>query len=191
MATNVYATVEELAARLDIGGEEQDAILAQVLEAASRQIDGWCSRSFASGASARQLTSDSGELLILPEDLHGLTSIAADWDGDRVYEDAWDVTDVDLQPYPGPYQVVRPRGRRSFPTHRYAIEITGDWGFGAEVPAAIREACLLQAARLYKRKDAPFGVTGSPEHGELQTISRVDPDVKELLAPYMRHWMVV
>lgn len=189
--TNGYTDLASLKARLDITGTENDPVLEQVIEAASRQIDGWCGRAFVSGSAARQLTADAWDLLILPDDLHSLTSIAVDRDGDRVYETAWETTDVDLSPYPGPYSVVRPRNGKAFPLISYAIEITGDWGFGATAPAPIREATLLQATRLYKRKDAPFGVTGSAEHGQLQTISRVDPDVRELIEPYKRFGMVV
>lgn len=189
--TNGYATLAELKARLDMTGTQDDPVLEQVIEAASRQVDGWCGRAFASGSGARRLTADTWNLLILPDDLHSLTAIAVDTDGDRVYETMWALTDIDASPYPGPYQVLRPRNGRIFPTHSYAVEITGAWGFGADVPAPIREATLLQATRLFKRKDAPFGVTGSPEHGQLQTISRVDPDVKELLAPFVRWNMVV
>ncbi len=139
----------------------------------------------------RHLTADAWNLLILPDDLHAMTAIAVDRDGDRSYDTVWELTDVDLQPYPGPYHVLRPRNGRVFPTHAYAVQITGDWGFGIDVPAPVREATLLQATRLYKRTDAPFGVTGSAEHGQLQTISRVDPDVKELLQPFVRVGMVV
>lgn len=188
---NPYATLVDLKARLDITNSDYDVVLEQVIEAASRQIDGWCGRAFTAGDSVRRLTADSSCLIILPEDLYEITSIAVDRDGDGVYETPWDVTDVDSQPYPGPYQVLRPRSGKAFPTHRYALQVTGLWGFGGDVPPVIREACLLQAARLYKRKDAPFGVTGSPEHGQMQTISRIDPDIKELIAPYIRHWMVV
>lgn len=189
--TNGYATLEELKARLDITGTEDDSVLEQVIEAASRQVDGWCGRAFASGTGVRHLTADAWNLLILPDDLHAMTAIAVDRDGDRSYDTVWELTDVDLQPYPGPYHVLRPRNGRVFPTHAYAVQITGDWGFGIDVPAPIREATLLQATRLYKRTDAPFGVTGSAEHGQLQTISRVDPDVKELLQPFVRVGMVV
>lgn len=188
-----YTDVASLKARLNITGTADDTVLEQVIEAASRQIDGWCGRPFASGTATRVLTADAYDLLILPDDLHAITSIAVDRDGDRVYETAWLLTDIDLQPYPGPYSVLRPVGGMVFPTHRYAVQVAGEWGFGAEddIPAPIREATLLQATRLYKRTDAPFGVTGSAEHGQLQTISRVDPDVAELIAPYKRWGMVV
>lgn len=191
MAENTYATLEDLKARLDITSTTLDVDLEQVLDAASRYVDGLCGRVFFGADTPRILTADSSRLLILPDDLHAFTAIAVDRDGDGVYETVWGVADVDMQPYPGPWQIVRPRNGRSFPTHRYAVQITGEWGFGANAPAPIREATLLQAARLYKRKDAPFGVTGSPEHGQLQTISRTDPDVYELVKPFIRNEMVV
>lgn len=191
MAENMYATLEDLKARLDITGTSQDVDLEEVLEAASRYIDGLCGRVFFPGDEPRRLTADSHGLVILPDDLHEIASIAVDRDGDGVYETPWELTDVDLQPYPGPYQMLRTRGNKSFPTYRYGVQVTGTWGFGADVPAPVREATLLQAARLYKRKDAPFGVAGNAEHGQLQTISRVDPDVKALIEPFIRNAMVV
>lgn len=188
---NPYASLQDLKARLDITGSEGNYVLEQVLEAASRQVDGWCGRTFAEGDVVRRLTADSYCLMILPEDLYEITAIAVDRDGDGIYETPWLVTDVDGQPFQGPVQVLRPRNGKVFPTHRYAVQVTGLWGFGSDVPPAIREATLLQAARLYKRKDAPFGVAGTADHGQLQTISRVDPDVKELIAPFVRDPMVV
>lgn len=191
MAETTYATIHDLKARLDIINDDFDVDLEQILEAASRYVDGLCGRVFTDGSDTRILTADNPCMLILPDDLHALTSIAIDRDGDRTYETVWDVSDIDMQPFPGPYQVLRPRNGKSFPTHRYAVQIVGDWGFGADTPPAIREATLLQAARLWKRKDAPFGVTGNAEHGQLQTISRVDPDVYELVKPFVRNAMVV
>ncbi len=189
--TAAYATVADLKARLDITSLDSDAVLGQMLEAASRQIDGWCGRAFTSGTGTHRLTADTNALLILPDDLHSLTAIAMDWDDDQIAEYPWALTDVDLQPSPGPYQIVRPRRGLAFPTHRYGVSITGVWGFGLTIPAASREATLLQAARLFKRKDAPFGIAGTADHGELQTIGKIDPDVSELIEPYIRFRMVV
>ena len=188
---NGYATLVDLKARLGITGTGNDTVLEQVIEAASRQVDGWCGRAFASGNGTRVLTADNANLLILPDDLHEITEFATDRDDDFLYETIWPVNELSLMPYPGPYSIIRPRHGYSFPTQPHAIQVTGSWGYGANIPAAIREATLLQAARLYKRADAPFGIAGSADHGQLETISRVDPDVKELLAPYTRFLGVV
>jgi hypothetical protein len=48
----------------------------------------------------------------------------------------------------------------------------------------VRQATLIQATRLFKRKDAPFGVIGSAEMGQLQVVPTIDPDIKLLLAGY-------
>lgn len=49
----------------------------------------------------------------------------------------------------------------------------------------ISEAALLAVTRLFRRKDAPFGVVGVADFGSVR-ISRLDPDVRELLAPFRR-----
>jgi hypothetical protein len=64
--------------------------------------------------------------------------------------------------------------------------VAGSWGFSATTPPAIKEACLLQSSRLYLRKDAPFGVTGSAEMGHMTVIPKIDPDVKLLLDPFKK-----
>jgi hypothetical protein len=67
-----------------------------------------------------------------------------------------------------------------------AVRVTAWWGWPA-VPQAIHEACMLQASRLLSRRDAPFGVAGSPETGtEVRLLARLDPDVEILLKPYVR-----
>ena len=50
----------------------------------------------------------------------------------------------------------------------------------------VEQATLLQAVRLYKRKDAPFGVAGAGALGQVVSISDLDPDIKMLLFPVRR-----
>lgn len=53
-------------------------------------------------------------------------------------------------------------------------------------PAIVR-ATLIQAQRLYRRKDSPFGVVGSPNAGgELRLLQRMDADVEALIRPFVR-----
>ena len=50
------------------------------------------------------------------------------------------------------------------------------------VPSSVKLATELQASRWAKRRDAPFGVAGSPELGsELRILAKLDPDVQILL----------
>ena len=139
-----YATLADLKARLDITSDDKDAILEQVIEAASRQVDGWCGRPFASGEATRQLTADNSGMVIMPNDLHTISEIAVDRDDDRVYETIWPIESVDLQPYPGPYQVIRPRRGYNFPTALEGGLVSLDelssaspvWPGGSRVPEA-------------------------------------------------------
>lgn len=51
-------------------------------------------------------------------------------------------------------------------------------------PPSITEASLIQASRIFRRKDAPFGVTGAAEFGVASLIARIDPDVKMMIQAY-------
>lgn len=187
--TDGYATLDELKGRLDILDSDTDAVLSQVIEAASRAIDGWCGRHFYAETATKTVTAEYAGAVFLPDDLISLTTLVTDDSADRTYGTTWTTDDYDLEPDSGPPYtsiLVSPVGSYAFPTGRRGVRITGSWGYAATAPHAIREACLLVASRYYLRKDAPFGVTGSPDVGQLQTISRIDPDVKELVMPYRR-----
>lgn len=60
------------------------------------------------------------------------------------------------------------------------VRVTARWGW-PEIPSAVSQATLLQATRLYRRKDSPEGVAGSADWG-LVRVPNLDPDVKALLA---------
>lgn len=56
-------------------------------------------------------------------------------------------------------------------------------------PAPIAQACLTQALRMHKRKDAPLGVVAGGldvTEGVVQVI-RLDPDVEKLIETYRRY----
>ncbi len=190
--TNGYTTLATFKARLDHLGSHDDAMLEQLIEAASRQIDGLCGRSFyQQTAQTRTFTPEMGDLVWV-DDLVSVTSLATDEDGSRTYATTWASTDYDLGPenavaHGTPYTVIETtlNGRYRFPFGRRTVQITGTWGWPA-VPDAIEEATLLQAGRLFKRKDAPFGIAGSADAGQLQTLPGMDPDVKKLVEPYRR-----
>lgn len=51
-------------------------------------------------------------------------------------------------------------------------------------PSTVVEASVIQASRIFMRKDSPFGVTGSADMGTSSLIVRLDPDVKQYLQRY-------
>ena len=71
------------------------------------------------------------------------------------------------------------------------VKVEALWGWRS-VPPTITNANLIQAARFLKRRDAPFGVAGSPELGnELRLLSKLDPDVAVMVGAYKRNWGAV
>lgn len=77
------------------------------------------------------------------------------------------------------------------PTNYAGVMVDALWGWDA-IPQAIVQANLIQAARFFKRRDAAFGIAGSPDMGnELRLLSKLDPDVALLVAAYRRNWGAV
>ena len=69
------------------------------------------------------------------------------------------------------------------------MKVNAKWGYVTAIPAGVKEIALLQAARFFKRKDAPFGVAGNDAMGNVMRLqARLDPDVEMLLGSYRRWW---
>jgi len=194
--TNGYATLADVKARLGIETADtaDDTKLENMIEGISRAIDELCCRRFYSDGSdaTRYFTAEVSEA-VNPGDMVALTTLATDENGDRVYERTWAATDYDLEPYNAvldskPYTeiAVTPQGVYSFPSGiKKGVKIVGKWGWPA-TPKSLNEACLLLTEKLFKRKDAIFGVVGTPGMGELKQIIKDDPEVNLLLMPYRK-----
>jgi hypothetical protein len=81
--------------------------------------------------------------------------------------------------------ITKPQGAYYFPLRYASVQIVGKFGFSA-VPLPIQEACNIQTIRLFRRKDAPYGISGGAEMGQAIVIPQLDPDVKLLLQAYER-----
>lgn len=88
---------------------------------------------------------------------------------------------ADLRPITG---IVR-RGACWTTAGGQRIRVTARHGWPA-VPQAVQQATLIQAVRLYLRKDSPEGVAGTAEWGLIR-MARVDPDVAELLKDFVSY----
>lgn len=189
---NGYATLQELKTWLGISASTDDARLELAIESASRAIDTECSRRFYATTQTLYFSTDDPLRCDVNEDLLTVTSIAYDSTGLRAYL-VLSASDYELDPEVAPYRVVHiaPGSTVSFPTGlRRGVRVIGSWGYNAtgSHPQAINRACLLLATRYFKRKDAPFGVLGTPELGFMRVTSR-DPEVRALLQPYRRYEM--
>lgn len=187
--TNGYCTLAELKARLDIDDSQSDKVLESIITAVSREIDGYCHRRFwkNSVSEDRYFTAEWGNLL-RTADIVSVTGVAVDEEEDRTYSTVLTTSDYDLEPYNAsldgfPYRQLRinPSSSYAFSTALKGNKLTGVFGWPA-VPSVVNEACLLQSSRLFKRKDAPFGVAGFGALGQVVAITTLDPDVKLLLS---------
>lgn len=182
-----YASTADLAAYLRIEDAVDDVELALAVTASSRSIDLHTNRQYGLVAAAEERTYPARydrrrcRWVVVIDDLMtttGLVVAGVAYDADlhrleplnaAVTGRPWTLLVLDTSP--GDEVVIEAR-----------------WGWTA-VPTAIEQATLLQAARLFKRRDAPFGIAGSPESGsEMRLLARVDPDVAVTLGPYVRWW---
>lgn len=189
-----YTSASDLKAYLRIDDTLDDAQVGLAIAAASRAVDRHCNRQFGllDAPAARTYTAryDRGRgRWILPiDDLMTTTGLAVQTVTDTITDT---ITDWSLQPGNAAADA-RPWTRlvvtdAPFPTaDENGVTVTARWGW-TTVPPAVQQATLLQASRLLKRRDAPFGIAGSPELGsELRLLAKVDPDVAVTLAAYQR-----
>lgn len=195
-----YATLAQFKARMNRTDDRDDTTMTAILAAASRHVDGLTNRVFTQAAGTRTFAAELTTMCEI-DDAVTITAIATDLDGNGTYETAWVATDYSLVPNNAsalgvPYTRVnvRPMGRWLFPVFRasntvppnqHGVQITATWGWPS-VPEEITEATLLLAIRLFKRIDAPFGIAGNADLGQMTMIPRTDPDVTALVGPFVR-----
>lgn len=200
-----YTTVALLKAQLRVSDTADDTALTAVVASASRAIDHECGRQFGlvSPAVARTYTRDCGLYLdgvpaLAIDDLSSASGLVVETDEDDTATYGTTLvagTDFALWPYNAvadgkPYTHLLTRGSSfySWPRYPNAIRVTGLFGW-ASVPAVVSSAALIQAARFFVRRDASFGIAGSPEMGnEMRLLDRLDPDVAVLLSSVKRRW---
>jgi hypothetical protein len=51
---------------------------------------------------------------------------------------------------------------------------------------AVKQATVIQAARIFKRNDSPLGIAGFGEMGAVRVGVQLDPDVKHLIDVYRK-----
>ena len=199
-----YIDILLLKADIGIGDTADDALLQLAIDAASAFIDQYTGRSFTAEVGAtKYFLPTSASLLLLSPDIRTITSVATDSRGDGTYATTL-TSGTHFLPLPfqslpdaGMYSSLSIMGNSSlsFGTGQ-RVKVVGDWGYtvGGVAPAAIQKACLIQAGRLFQRKNAPFGILQTVDLGQFTRISKLDPDVEMILRPYKaasRSWVMV
>jgi hypothetical protein len=192
--TNGYCTLAEVKAALRITDSNDDTLLENEIEGASRRVDGFCGRFFYKTTStAINIYPYNEYLLRFPNDLANSTvTIKIDTLANGTY--ATTLTqgvDYLLEPtntviQSRPYLQARMVGGATFPlevTPSFpTVQVNGFWGWNA-VPDDVRTATILLAIRGFARLNAALGVVGFADMA-IQVRS-VDPDVRDLLSPYV------
>ncbi|MFJ5804866.1 head-tail connector protein [Streptomyces sp. NPDC093093] len=190
---NEYADLGTLKRQLGLDDEDdtRDASLEQALNTASRYIEKSAGRRFWLDAEpvarvyrpqGRTVVEDGGTALLVDDigSASGLvveTGSAAAWS----VVAAWETLPDNALVVGRPVTALLRSGGWGSGTSR--VRVTARFGWPA-VPDEIVQATLLQANRLFKRKDSPEGVTGSADWGVVR-LSRRDPDVWNLIEPYV------
>ena len=191
--TNGYATLAELKTALNITDNVDDSRLELAIETASREIDNFTGRYFYNSGTATRYFAADDYVNTAIDDLITITSLETASNLDKTFDVTWTAADYQLEPLNGvvggltgwPYTRIRAVNVLLFPKYqdRGLVKIVGTWGWTA-VPTAIKTATLLQAARIFKRADAPFGAAGYGDVGIIRVSASIDPDVRQAIAPY-------
>lgn len=200
----LYATVEEFKSYVRIPDLDtlDDVEIERVLTVASRTIEHICSRTFPVAGptptvryAGVRYSWTARRYLVPIDDLTDDTDLTV-WAWDSVTTDySTAVTGWELRPVNAPLDG-RPWTSLLLPDDvsvpwgvEYPVMVSARWGW-AEVPDGVVQATLLQASRVFKRRDSPFGVISSPD-GSTNTrlLASVDPDVYASLQGLIKHWM--
>lgn len=184
-----YVQASDLKAYLRIDDTVDDVQIAFAITAASRAVDRYTNRQFGLVAApeVRKYTArwdtDRRKFVVPIDDL--MTAVGL------VVATTATITDYSLQPSNAPAES-EPWTRIVLNTGGTLTEdgvtVTAKYGW-TNVPVTVQQATLLQASRLFQRRQAPFGVAGSVELGsEMRLLAKVDPDVAVVLGPYIRWW---
>jgi len=189
--TNGYAALADVKAALRITDSMDDALLETAIESASRLIDGFTARSFSNAGTAVRNFAATDAINLIIDDAITVTKVeSTDEIGDTYTE--WDPNDYQLEPVNSradglysPYTGIRAVNTYTWPVVDYQalVRITGTWGW-ASVPTAVKQACIIQSSRIFKRLDSPLGVAGFGDMGAIRVGRYLDPDVEQLLMPY-------
>lgn len=201
-----YATTAQLASELGIHDSDDNTELALAISAASRQIDGWLGRRIYQDTSVatREFYAASSicvDLLEQPDEgpsteistTTGLI-VKIDDDGDGTFETTLTIsTDFLLMPRNAAadnrgfseillvdnYNFPRPSNGRA------GVQVTAKFGWPA-VPDDVEKACLVQAAQLFKSKDAVFGAVALGDSQAMFMRASLNASAKALLAPFQK-----
>lgn len=200
--TNGYCTLADLKLpnnRLNIEGSDsgQDDMLEAIIESVSRRIDKETHRFFYQTSSQSRWYTPLNSEYVFIDDISAdsdISAIAIDTNDDGTVDDTFTTSDYVLEPFNASlegwvYEKItrRSSGQFLFPTNAIkSVKVTALFGWSS-IPKEIVEACKLQSERLYMRGQTPIGSMSMSALGkQTLNIPNLDPDVCDLIAPYIK-----
>ena len=190
---NGYCTLAEIKASARITDSVDDTLLELAVESASRMVDSYTQRYFYNAGTATRLFAPQDSYVAEIDDLVSLTTLQTS-DGDD-FGTTWAAKDYQLEPLNGNvdgltgHPATRIRAVDDFIFNvldgEATVKVIGVWGWSA-VPIAVKQATVIQAARIFKRNDSPLGIAGFGEMGAVRVGVQLDPDVKHLIDVYRK-----
>ncbi len=197
-----YCTLAELKARIGKTFTVDDTVLTAYITAASRTIDRLCRRPDGfvalTTATARTYTG-SGKAWQRIDECVEITKVEAK--GSVTDSDYVEWVPADWMAFSGdpyrpdfnqlPYTAIMCSATGSYgafvgglmtargvPT----VRVTAKWGYATTVPTPIKEACIAQASRWYKRGQGVWADTvANAEVGVMLYSKELDPDIRNIL----------
>lgn len=194
---NGYCTLAEFKAyeKITTTDATDDAVIEDIIEGASRLIDGYCGRFFYQISDTRYYNTCETDG-VDTDDIYttsGLT-IMVDSDGDGTHENTMSSTDYNAIPYnpePGfPYIgfELSPAPTIGFSKVRRGVKITASFGWAA-IPDSVKQACLIISSAEYHRRfgentSAAATITGA---GVVITPQGIPLSAVQLLNRFRKH----
>jgi hypothetical protein len=190
---NGYCSLAEIKASARITDDVDNSLLELAVESASRMVDSYTQRYFYNAGTATRLFAPQDSYVAEIDDLITLTTLQTS-DGDN-FGTTWAAKDYQLEPLNGNvdgltgHPATRIRAVDDFIFNvldgEATVRVIGVWGWSA-VPIAVKQATIIQAARIFKRNDSPLGIAGFGEMGAVRVGVQLDPDVKHLIDVYRK-----
>jgi hypothetical protein len=198
MAINDYVTYEEVTEHLvEVPLDESyQELFEQLITRASRLIDGLLKREpgafYVSADTTRYFSGSGDERLWIGEMAAAPTTVSVAETGILTTYTAWAATDYICWPYNAllegmPYlrlDIDSLNGTKScWYSYPKSVKVIGKFGFSAAVPDEIKEACIVQIVRWFKRGQQAFQDAGAVmELGQLRYVRKLDPEVETMLS---------
>jgi hypothetical protein len=206
-STELYATAAEVKAQIDKSGNSGAGTTANfeiIIAAVSRNIDDICNRPMGfkaiDTATAKYYASKGGDYLFIDECV-AVESVSEKSSPSAATYDLLDAEDwlafagstsepnFNKTPYNG---IMRSSAGNSFGRSSYwqgrfkrslpTIKVMAKWGYAVNVPGPIKEVCIVETVRIWKRAQSAFADALAPiDMGQLAYVKQMDPITKNML----------